>query len=56
MAGGCSTRMKSDAEKLLLEINGKAMAVHTVKILSDSGLFEHVLCATSANAPKTAKV
>ena len=32
------------------------MAVHTVKILSDSGLFEHVLCATSANAPKTAKV
>ena len=56
MAGGCGTRMKSNVEKLLLEVNGESMAVHTVKILSDSGLFEHVLCATSANAPKTAAV
>ncbi len=56
MAGGRGTRMKSAGEKLLLEINGEAMVVRTVKILSDSGLFDRILCATSANAPDTAAV
>ncbi|MDI1496276.1 MAG: nucleotidyltransferase [Cenarchaeum symbiont of Oopsacas minuta] len=56
MAGGCGTRMKSKKEKLLLDIDGEAMIIRTVRILSDSQLFDSISCITSANAPETATI
>jgi len=52
MAGGKSTRMDLDHEKLLLKYR-KPIILHVIDALIESKCFSKVIAITSSNAPKT---
>lgn len=52
MAGGKSSRMNMDTEKLLLKYK-KPIVLHVVDALQNSKCFEKIFAVTSPNAPKT---
>jgi adenosylcobinamide-phosphate guanylyltransferase len=55
MAGGKSTRMNLDNEKLLLKYK-KPVILHVVDSLKNSNSFSKILAVTSCNSPKTKKL
>lgn len=53
MAGGKGTRMNSDLEKPLINVNGKLLIEHVLGALQDSSLVDEIIVATSPNSPET---
>lgn len=54
MAGGKGSRMGSNKEKPLLNINGSPMIRYVINALSQTGEISSIVVATSPNTPKTA--
>ncbi len=53
MAGGKGTRLKTNEEKPLLDINGKPMIQYVIDALKSSTRIDHIIAATSKNTPET---
>jgi adenosylcobinamide-phosphate guanylyltransferase len=53
MAGGKGTRMRSDMEKPMVQINGKPMIQHVYEALKASHEINNIFTATSINTPLT---
>lgn len=54
MAGGKSTRMKSEEEKPILRVGGKPLIEHVLNALREAKKVDEIIVAVSEHTPKTA--